>query len=203
MSNPITLSTMAGLAIAGAGLGLYLGNSAVSEIDPVHYSSPFSSSAFHADLAANRPDLDSAPRLTETAGFASGLGSGCVGCRTYPEEYHPIYEPAVDAYDSSYAAGSSPTAFRTDPAEIVLAEADERVAEAPSRIEIERIVRYAHYRVSEDEGEEEARAADNKARPVFVEIVSAKRAEGSAKGVEGLDGCAAGTQCEDAAAPGI
>lgn len=181
MSNPITLSTMAGLAIAGAGLGLYLGKSAVSEIDPAHYSSPFSGSSFHADLAANGPVLDNAPSLTETAAFASDLGSGCVGCRTYPEEYYPVYEPAMDSY------GSSSPSFRIEPAETVIAKAEEFVAEAPSLAEIEQVVRYAHFRVSQDEEE------DQETRPIFAEAAPE----------DGSGSCKAGTECEDAAPPGI
>jgi hypothetical protein len=48
MAHPLTVPTIGVLALAGAGLGLYLGNSAISEINPLYFTDP--PSRFHADL---------------------------------------------------------------------------------------------------------------------------------------------------------
>lgn len=146
MPNPITLSSMAGIVIAGAGLGLYLGQSAISEIDPLYFSNPIST--FHADLVASPADLDRAPRFEERLALATDLGTVCVGCRPYEAEY-PEPDVPIDSYSNSY------TSYRIVPAEIVMAEAEEFVAEAPSREDLEAVERYAYYRVSEEEPEEE------------------------------------------------
>lgn len=105
MGNPFTLPTLTMLTLVGAGAGLLLGNSALSEIDPVYFSSSVGGSSFHADLVPGRPawnDVAGAP--VQNAAFASGFGSGCINCRTYPEEYLPVpdrdFEAQIASYDS-------------------------------------------------------------------------------------------------------
>ena len=47
------------LAIAGSVGGVYLGRSAISEINPAYYDEP--EPRFHADLVPNPPDFEAPP----------------------------------------------------------------------------------------------------------------------------------------------
>ena len=109
MAHPLTLPTAGLLALAGIGVGIHLGHSAIAEINPMYFSEP--PTRFHADLSANRP-LDSAPPTLLAAAKDPALGSGCIGCRTFPEEYYPIHEASLDRYSSGYASNAD----ATDPA---------------------------------------------------------------------------------------
>jgi hypothetical protein len=53
VAQVMTLSAVAALSVAGAGLGVQLGRSAIAEINPIYYSAPPSSSRFYADLTPN------------------------------------------------------------------------------------------------------------------------------------------------------
>lgn len=101
MAHPLTLPTAGLLALAGIGAGIHLGHSAIAEIDPMYFSEP--PTRFHADLSANRP-IDSAPpaALSQTEDLA--LGTGCIGCRTFPEEYFPIHDASLDRDLSGFAS---------------------------------------------------------------------------------------------------
>ncbi len=143
MPASTTLPVVAGLAILGAALGVNLGHSAVSEINPAYFSDPEDS--FHSDLVPYRsPDWAQVHaaeyRAAQQPVLVGDLGSGCVGCRDYPVEYVPRHDPAVDSY-ADYAA-SAPAAA---PAQIYIVEAP---APDPAR---ERLQAYASYPVSADE----------------------------------------------------
>ena len=103
MAHPLTLPTAGLLALAGIGAGIHLGHSAIAEINPSYFSEP--PTRFHGDLSANRP-IDSSPptRLAEAGDPA--LGAGCIGCRTYPEEYYPIHEASLDRYSGGFASAA-------------------------------------------------------------------------------------------------
>lgn len=140
----MTLPTIGALSIVGAALGIYLGKDAIAQIDPVYYSVPESS--FHADLVPYRgsgSDRDGQPAV-RTAGFDQNLGSSCIGCGGYLEEYRPRHDPAVDGYEDGWSASA-----RTVPAHYVEAAA---AAKAP-QIDPERaaIVRYSSYPVTQQE----------------------------------------------------
>jgi hypothetical protein len=141
MNKSSKLSSIGGLIVAGAALGLYLGSSAISEINPAYYSTPFAASSFHTDLVPNPGDRDSAQALPELAEVVTDVRASCVSCSLAPDEYALINYPSADNY-GSYAAA---------PAEAVVAEADEYVSQGLSPREASDIARYAHYRVSEDE----------------------------------------------------
>ena len=152
MNKSSKLSSIGGLIVAGAALGLYLGSSAISEINPAYYSTPFAASSFHSDLVPNSGDRDSAQPLPELAEVVTEVGATCVSCRLAPDEYALINYPSSDIYGSDAAA----------PAEVVVAEADEYVSQGLSPREARDIVRSAHYRVSQDE---EGPALDADAEP--------------------------------------
>jgi hypothetical protein len=95
---------LAVLAAAGSVTGVYLGRSAIGEINPAYHDEP--ETRFHADLVPNRASF-SAP--VTRAGYLTpaerqqALGGSCVGCRTYPEEYYPVHDSSVDKYQPGYA----------------------------------------------------------------------------------------------------
>src|SRR5688572_17930437 len=99
MPHPLTLPAVAGLALLGSGAGIWLGNSAISEINPVYYSE--AEDRFHADLAPYRSPDWAQVQVTEyqDAGLITGLGGGCIGCRAWPEEYAPRADPAFDGFE--------------------------------------------------------------------------------------------------------
>lgn len=143
MPASTTLPIVAGLALIGSALGVSLGRSAIAEINPAYFSDP--EVPFHGDLVPNRgTDWAQVQALEyQQAGAADGLGTGCVGCRAFPAEYLPQHEPAVDGYQDGWAASAPVSAPAS--AEVW---AEEKAEPDPARADI---VRYASYRVSEDE----------------------------------------------------
>jgi hypothetical protein len=138
-----TLPVMAGLSILGAALGITLGKSAVAEINPAYFNE--AEDDFHADLVPYRgPDSAQVHPVGYLAAqqpvIVGELGSGCIGCRTYPVEYIPQHDPAVDRY----VEGGTLTAPEPTYVDGVATAA----APDPDR---ERIVRYASYPVSSEE----------------------------------------------------
>ena len=145
MPATTTLPILAGLAIAGSALGISLGQSAVSEINPAYFNE--AEDSFHSDLVPYRsPDWAQVHAAEYRAAqqqpvLVGDLGSGCIGCRDYPVEYVPRHDPAVDGYEDGYAA----SAAAPQPAQIIIVETP---APDPAR---ERIQAYASYPVSSDE----------------------------------------------------
>ena len=112
------------LAIAGSVGGVYLGRSAISEINPAYYDEP--EPRFHADLVPNPPGFEAPP--VHEAGYLSpfdtyaALGSGCVNCRAYPEDLYPVHDSSVDKYQPGYAEmieapAPQPAHYAVDPQE--------------------------------------------------------------------------------------
>lgn len=178
MPNPFTLSSMTALALAGTGLGLYLGKSAVAEINPAYFGSAASETRFHSDLVAKRPTWDNPPAVLQNAALTTGYGTGCVGCRAYPEEYFPVHDPAVD---ENFDQATSNT-------DRIIEEAELEIAEMARRAQLASVERYAHYPVSDEE------------KPALL-----AQAQGPASGPadQSQDGCAAEGQCDGEPAPGI
>jgi len=105
MGYTLSSGIFAGLAVAGIGSGIYLGQAAIAEIDPIYFQKP--PTRFHADLSPNRPS-DSAPRPMLAATGGLSLGTGCVGCRTYPEELYPVPSAQLRGDAASYAEEAKP-----------------------------------------------------------------------------------------------
>ena len=138
-----TLPAMAGLSILGAALGITLGKSAIAEINPAYFNE--AEDDFHADLVPHRSSdwaqvQQAEYRAAQQPVLIGELGSGCVGCRTYPVEYVPQHDPAVDRY----VEGGTLTAPEPTYVDGVATAA----TPDPDR---ERIVRYASYPVSSEE----------------------------------------------------
>jgi len=135
-----TLPIMAGLSILGAALGVTLGKSAIAEINPAYFNE--AEDDFHADLVPYQsPGWAQASQYqgAQQPVVVGELGSGCIGCRTYPVEYVPRHDPAVDYY----AEGELLRA--PEPTVVTVAQAP---APDPAR---ERIQAYASYPVSSEE----------------------------------------------------
>ena len=156
MPASTTLPIIAGLSILGASLGVTLGRSAISEINPAYFSDPEDS--FHSDLVPYRsPDWAQVQaaeyRAAQQPVLVGDLGRGCIGCRDYPVEYVPRHDPAVDGYADGYEDGYAASAPAAVPAQIYIVEAP---APDPAR---DRIAQYASYPVSSDEKPVEAAEA--------------------------------------------
>jgi len=135
-----TLPIMAGLSVLGAALGITLGKSAIAEINPAYFNE--AEDDFHADLVPYRsPDWAQVQQVEYRAAqqpvVVGELGSGCIGCRTYPVEYVPRHDPAVDRYaEEELLRAPEPTVVT--------------VAQAPDPAR-ERIQAYASYPVTSEE----------------------------------------------------
>ncbi|HEY0626365.1 MAG TPA: hypothetical protein VGD10_06485 [Allosphingosinicella sp.] len=144
MASPVSLSTIAALALAGVGSGLYLGKSAVAEIDPVYFSSPFSASKFHADLVPGATDFDAPAPQLQAAAYVEGLGDGCVLC---PPPVAAEYQ--VRDYGTHYEEGYA--SYVSAPADDVIEDAQEAIRREARRAALQEVERYAHFQVSSDE----------------------------------------------------
>ena len=151
MSHSITLPVTAMLALAGAGIGIHLGKSAIAEINPAYFVDPERGTRFHADLVAYR--TASSPAVQASAIRDAGgapLYHGCIGCRTYPEEYYPIHEASLGKPREGWAEMSEEVI--EPPADDVMAsEADDEMAD---------IERYARYPVTTEEAQRQLAMAE-------------------------------------------
>lgn len=185
MAHWMTLPVAATLAIGGTGLGVFLGQSAVAEIDPVYFSSPPSGSRFHADLSPNPGTRDWSNQSLPDARQVSFYD--CVGCRTYPEEYRPTTDPEFEAYVASYAMAEP---------DVIIDDVDREIAAMTRRAaieaEFETVARYTDYPVAADAEREDAALAY--ATPDYAPPEPVATGE---------KGCTGATQCAGAPTPGI
>jgi len=100
MANKQTWPKIAVLALLGASAGAHLGWSAIAEIHPVHFAAESRPSLFSAG-----PELQS-PGERPSASLTSGEDR-CVGCWTYPEEYRPVQDAAVEGDTRNSPQGNS------------------------------------------------------------------------------------------------
>ena len=142
MAHLLTTATLGVLAIAGSATGVFLGRAAVSEINPIYFSER--ADTFHGDLVAYRPqvageaDIYRAGQLSP-AEMAQALGTGCVGCRTYPEEYRPRQDPAVEPERYRELSSDAP---------VQLAVYDPQADEAGRSADFAQVERYSSYPVA-------------------------------------------------------
>ena len=165
MPAPVSFTTIAALAVTGVGAGLYLGKSAISEIDPIYFSSPYEApSKFYADLVPGGAKFDPPPARLQDASLAQGLGSGCVLCPVAAETYaYTPHDYGAHGAEFEYAS------YVDFPAEDVVTDAEEAVEDAHEAA-LRTIERYAHFPVSAQEAAEEA-------EPVRIASTSAPAAE--------------------------
>ena len=148
MSARVTLPILALLAVAGAGGGVWLGHSAIAEVDPAYFRD--GEVSFHADRVPNRsPDWAQvqAHEYVE-ASTIQGLGDGCFDCGVPPIQLHSA--PAPTVYEVRWSDGGD-AAAEAVPAVLVEEEPDP---------ELERVVLYSSYPITTREAEaREAREA--------------------------------------------
>ena len=148
MPHPFALPAVGGLSILAAATGVWLGKSAVAEINPVYYDE--AETRFHADLAPNRSPDWAQVQVTEyvQAGLAD-YGGYCLGCIDYPEEYAPAARREPEGVEDGWAASAE---YFVEQEEVQPA-----VIETARNPEWERVERYASYPVTaEDRAEDEA-----------------------------------------------
>jgi hypothetical protein len=154
MARAVDLSILGALALVGAGTGLHLGWSAIAEINPAHFSSGEGASTFHGDLVPNR-SWDSAPSLGAEQAGTLALGSGCIGCRTYPVDYRPVPDPAIEQIDARPEEPSG-----SAPAQLATYEQEAPEEAARRKADLERVELYSRTPVEVQEEKVEAPAVE-------------------------------------------
>lgn len=165
MDRKTTLPVMAGLAILGTAAGVQLGQSAIAEINPAHFSE--AEPRFHADLVPHARGGWAQVQVTEfhQAAAGDGYGPGCVRCPEFPIEYVPEPHPAFDGFEDDWSA----SAAVAEPIEAAFVKAPHPDID-PDR---ERLERYASFPVNARQArraEEGARAAEAEAEGQEVEF---------------------------------
>ena len=141
MAHPLIYPALAVTAVLGSSLGVYLGRSAIAEINPIYYSER--QTRFHADLVPYR-SFEAAPQVLTAKETEVALGSGCIGCRADTAAAYPIYEASAGKYQSGYASSS-------EPVEVAAYDAEPSADLQQRQAELSRIERYASYPVSHEE----------------------------------------------------
>lgn len=152
MGSPLILPTAAGLCLVGAALGVYLGNASINEINPAYFEAHEPRSRFYADLTPqgyrDRDWASVQEAELRAAQLGTDLGTGCVGCRTYPEEgFYRVYRASLGKSETGWAEVEEPA---IEPA-TEAAEPDPQT---------EQIERYASFPVTAEEERQQLAMAD-------------------------------------------
>ena len=147
MGYPIALPAIAGLSIMGAVSGIWLGKSAVSEINPLYYQER--ETRFHADLNPYQSPDWAKVQTSELQQASAGedYGRFCLGCSEYPQEVYFARSREADGLEDGWAASAS----YAEP-EVYAASAETAPVEQADP-EWRRVELYANARVSADEPE--------------------------------------------------
>lgn len=141
MRDSRVLPVMGVLTVIAGALGLQLGESAIAQIDPVHFSGP---RPLPRDVSRERR-AEPPATYASAYGWAEGYGAQAADCGDCPaanarDVYAPLSEPLADGADSQ--PWRAPIAYdRLDHEE----EADRR--------EWREIGRYVHYPVTHDQAD--------------------------------------------------
>lgn len=155
MPHPLTFAALSALALVGSGVGVYLGRSAVSEINPAYYASP-PPGRWHADLSPGH-SVPGGAQLVRAGSLSpaeldQALGRGCVGCQTDPQQYRPVHARDEDSYRGGWAFGEETpvvqVAEQIEPARPSEADlAEQAVAEAERQAALVAVHRYSTFEV--------------------------------------------------------
>ena len=140
MPQPTTLVIAAGLAIAGAAIGVNMGHAAIDQINPANFKD--SDGAFSSDPAQpSRPPGEWAQVQAQEyqAAAKATAPQGCTDC-TWPVAPVPPEDPSVARYDQPRIA-AVPRARAEAPVRVVIVE------ERPPEPDWRQIERYARYPV--------------------------------------------------------
>jgi hypothetical protein len=172
MAQLLKLPILGGLVLAGGALGMHLGNSSIAEINPAYFQDR--PTRFHSDLAAYQSpaSVHYAARVDSPGPFE--LGTGCIGCRTYPEEYIPQRDPYVDAIIEGEAIEARPLVQRA----AMATQDDAALVERQARLD--QVDRYARFAVSV---EQQAQQAPTAAAAAVAQAAPA--AAGEASSIQG------------------
>lgn len=160
MPYPSALPALAAIVVLGVTAGVQLGRAAAEEIPARYFASPEGTRSFAALSPNPSPEIVEPTWAASHAYEGYGLGAGCVGCGTYPEEYRPIHDPAVDGYDDGYSASALAPA---EAPEFQYAAEEDEPESASAETDMDAIQLYAHFPVTMDEAEGLSADAD---RPV-------------------------------------
>lgn len=150
MPSPLTLPIVAGLSIIGGLGGIWLGHSAIDQVNPSFFSQ--SETRFHADSVPYRsPDWAQVRALEEARNAGSEIVS-CIGCRNWPQEYQPIRDAAFASLDGGQQGWSA----RPARAEIAVQEPAVAAAAVEPDPDRQRIQAYSSYQVDARERRSEA-----------------------------------------------
>lgn len=147
MAYSTTLPLMAGLALFGSAGGVWLGRSAIGEIDPAYFSAP--AERFHGDQVPYRSPEWAQVQAAEYQQPAAvdGLGTGCIGCGARADIVYAA--PPITTYSAGWSTQATAAA---EPAPVAEAAAPDP--------DLERVVRYASYAVSSEEAARIAQAEE-------------------------------------------
>ncbi len=166
MPSPLTLPIVAGLSIIGGLGGIWLGHSAIDQVNPFFFSEP--QTRFHADSVPYRSPDWAQVNAAEQAQAIEGEITSCVGCLNWPQEYRPIRDAAFRSMD--YGQEVWPASISTA---VPAASSNQAPEPAPRAAEPDpdwqRVQAYSSYPV--DARERRAAAAD--AADTDDEIVAA------------------------------
>lgn len=151
MRSFVSLPALGALLAAGIAGGIHLGESAIAEIDPVHFRGP----AIHprdrgAAIDPNEIEPDE-PRFASLYGWEDSADAVPAG---YSSDY--AAQPARDSSAEDIVDTAEMVAVVIERSEEwadgALADAERALAEAERSIDWEEVERYAYYPVSPDEG---------------------------------------------------
>jgi hypothetical protein len=152
MPSPLTLPIVAGLSILGGLGGIWLGHSAIDQVNPSFFSA--SETRFHADSIPYRSPDWAQVRATEEALSAGSEIVSCTGCLNWPEEYRPIRDAAFRGFEGGSVVWPAETATESPAPEPA-------VAAVQPDPEWKRVQAYASYPIdSRDRRSASADAAD-------------------------------------------
>lgn len=176
MPSPMTLPIVAGLSLIGGLGGIWLGHSAVDQINPFFFNQP--ETRFHADSTPYRsPDWARVQALEESRNAGSEIVS-CIGCRYWPQEYQPIRDSAFQVVDGGQDGWSASAAAIETPEPQRAAAAATATATAEPDPDWQRLQAYSSYPV---DARERRTAADE----LNDEAIAAAEDEATEAGDEG------------------
>ncbi len=141
-----TLPALAVATLAGIGLGVHLGRSAIGAVDPFYFTEPAGTESYAELVPAASLSRPWSSDL-EPAGAGYGWPASCIGCGSDRTVYEPApYDGFQDTWTPFQEASPQYAVVEVEPA---VGDEIEAVAVGIER-EFERVERYAYYPVSNE-----------------------------------------------------
>lgn len=153
MKQGSSLPALAIVVAAAAVFGVELGESAIAEIDPVHFRGPaIHPAARGAAIDPGELDAPAAPQFASLYGWEEGNAARAEACGDCDSGWAPDpYEQEVEVSYADAVAAAEEIASRERWAEAALDEAEDAIEAIEDEIDWEAVERYAYYPVAEDE----------------------------------------------------